>query len=1002
MANKALKGLTIKIGGDTSELLNSLKDVEKQGSDLSKELGQINRLLKLDPKNTELLAQKQKVLADAVSTTEKKLDTLREAEKQAQEQFKKGEISEAQYRALQREIIATEGKLNQYKNAVRETTEAQEKLANSADDAAKELDDQADKSRDADDAAEDLDDSTSGLASGGLAVLAAAATAAVSSIVALAEASREYRNEMAKLDTAFQNVGFSSEAATKTYEALQSVVGETEQAVEASNHLAKLAKSEAELTEWTEILTGVYATWGSSLQIEALAEAANETARVGTVTGAFADSINWAAAEGETFGVKMKEATEANEEWNKAVEEAASAEDYFNLALQECSSEQERQKLITKTLTKLYGSAATQFKKTNKEVIRSNEATEKWNKATAELGKSVEPVMTDIKELGVTLLEDFEEPLESVAEYIQDEVIPAIKSISKWVKENGPLIKDAIVGITAAMVAYKVAAFASTITQKGLTTAIKGTTIAQKALNLAQKASPWGLIAAGATAAVVGLFSYLKSLTKTVEKVDVLTKEERELAEAADEAAEAFREQTKATEDNLAKVTAEMDYVESLAEELKGLADASGKVKKADQARADFILGQLNEALGTEYKRTGDIIENYKELEQSIKDMIQTKKAELLLDAYNEQYVQAIQGQSEALANATLKEKEYNAALQELGATQETNAEKIDYYRNELDKGYIDDRTRYSYEQNIKKLQEEIDAAQANVNAKKEAWDQSAADYEAHTETVITFTEAQTAALEGNYETAVDLLSRKKKVQLEFSDTVDQETKNVVNALYKEAIDAGIKAKLFKENFENGVSGFTAEHVAEAEKAAEDAMDAFSDAYADAEGVGEDLGDGLTEGLENTRPSLLTKARSLVSGFLSAARKASETNSPSRKTMELGEDLGEGTVIGLDNKTKDVKRAATDQAGAILDAYRSEETNAQKALRRVADLQATRQVNNQMAAASSSDPILEKILSAIEKGQILTIDGDALVGATANNMDSALGRRRDLAARGAI
>ena len=80
MANKALKGLTIKIGGDTSELTKALDGVEKQGRSLSGELGQINKLLKLDPKNTELLAQKQKVLAGAISSTEKRLDTLKEAE----------------------------------------------------------------------------------------------------------------------------------------------------------------------------------------------------------------------------------------------------------------------------------------------------------------------------------------------------------------------------------------------------------------------------------------------------------------------------------------------------------------------------------------------------------------------------------------------------------------------------------------------------------------------------------------------------------------------------------------------------------------------------------------------------------------------------------------------------------------------------------------------------------------------------------------------------------
>ena len=177
MANKALKGLTIQIGADTSDVLDSLKDVEKKGGDLSKELGQINKLLKLDPKNTELLAQKQKVLADSISNTESKLDTLKEAEKQAQEQFKKGEISEAQYRALQREIIETESKLNKYKAAAKETAEAEKKLADGAEDVAEEMDDQADKTRDADEAADDLDDSAGSLASGGLAAMAAAAAA---------------------------------------------------------------------------------------------------------------------------------------------------------------------------------------------------------------------------------------------------------------------------------------------------------------------------------------------------------------------------------------------------------------------------------------------------------------------------------------------------------------------------------------------------------------------------------------------------------------------------------------------------------------------------------------------------------------------------------------------------------------------------------------------------------------------------------------------------------
>lgn len=109
-----IKGLTIEIGGETTGLSKALNDVNKISRNLSKELGQIERQLKFDPKNTTLLAQKQKVLGDQIAATSDKLAKLKDAEKQVQEQFKRGEVSEEQYRALQREIVATESKLGNY------------------------------------------------------------------------------------------------------------------------------------------------------------------------------------------------------------------------------------------------------------------------------------------------------------------------------------------------------------------------------------------------------------------------------------------------------------------------------------------------------------------------------------------------------------------------------------------------------------------------------------------------------------------------------------------------------------------------------------------------------------------------------------------------------------------------------------------------------------------------------------------------------------------------
>ena len=86
MASKTIKGLTVEIGGDTTKLGKALDNVGKQSKNLTGELRSINNLLKLDPTNTDLLAQKQKVLANAVDDTSKKLDILKEAEEQVQEQ----------------------------------------------------------------------------------------------------------------------------------------------------------------------------------------------------------------------------------------------------------------------------------------------------------------------------------------------------------------------------------------------------------------------------------------------------------------------------------------------------------------------------------------------------------------------------------------------------------------------------------------------------------------------------------------------------------------------------------------------------------------------------------------------------------------------------------------------------------------------------------------------------------------------------------------------------
>ena len=809
MGNKTIKGLTVEIGGDTTKLGKALDDVEKKSSSLSTELGQINKLLKMDPGNTELLAQKQKVLAEAVSTTREKLDKLKEAEKQVQAQFEKGEASEEQVRALQREIIATEKKLGSYENAVKETAEAVQKLGDNSDKAAEDVEDLADNSNKAEKEADDLGGTLDGSLSTGLKAVTALAAAASAAIIGCVEATHEYRTAMGKLDTAFTTSGHSQEAATKTYKELQSVLGETDQAVEAASHLAKLAKNETELETLTEALTGVYATFGASLPIEGLAEAANETAKVGQVTGSFADAINWANDESVDWKKILGQNTKALKAFEGAVAEGEKVEDAYTAALEACSSEQERQQLISGTLTTLYGGAAAQYKKTNKAVIEANKANEEWTATLAEVGEEVQPVVTDIKKLGVELLKNGKEPLKDVANFIRTDFIPMLSKASGWVTTNGPIIKTTIVGATAAWVAYKGACVAAVVSQEGLKAAIMATTVAQKALNLVQAATPWGIAAAAVMGVVTALYAYNMTVDESIPKVDALTEEERKLMTAADETAQSFRDQKAATDENMGSITSEMGHVQSLVNELQTLADASGKVKETDEARAQFILNELNNALGTEYTMTDGVIQKYADLKKNIDAVIQSKTANALLEAGNADYVAAIQAEGDAMHNLALKEKDYQAELE---------------YTKQVEQDYLDKRESIEaalqsamegtnvfeqayWSQKLGRLDADMQKQRDALSEKEEAYNQALSDYGNYHNTIMNYEEAQTAALEGNYNRTVEILKSKGGSYGKYADNVDQASRDAIDSLYKEAVDAGIEADRTKGNFEKGIKG---------------------------------------------------------------------------------------------------------------------------------------------------------------------------------------------------
>lgn len=1033
MANKALKGITIEIGGDTTKLDKALQNVNKKAANLSSELGEVNRLLKLDPGNADLLAQKQQILADAVANTQDKLEALREAEKQVQAQFERGEVSEEQYRALQREIIATEQKLDSYTKAAAETADELEKLGAESDNAAEQVDDVGDSADNAEESTRSLGDAMNGPLVTGLKAAAAAAGAVVTALVAAAESTREYRTAMGKLNTAFEDNGHTAEAATETYKELQSILGDTDQAVEASNHLAALTDNEQELSEWTEICTGIFAKFGDSLPIEGLTEAANETARTGTLTGGLTDAINWAADAGETFGVTLKKSTgfvklsekelkkltkaqkaeyEARKKqqdeidaYNKRIEEATSAEEFFQIALEDCTDEQERQKLITKTLTKLYKGAATEYKRTNKTVIEANKANEEWNATLAELGEEMDPLLTDIKKMGTSLLQDAQAPLKKMIDYVRNSVLPALTSAGNWIASNLPAIKAGLAGVVASLVAFEVASISATVAQNGLKSAIMATTAAQKIMDAATKATPWGLVATAVAGVVTALGLYAAANQEAAGNVDALTEEERELLEATNETAQAIRDQAAAADKQAQDGMAYMGHIQSLADELYELAGASGVVKQKDKERAEFILGELNNALGTEFTMVGNMISQYGSLKDAVNAAMEAKKANILLDAYAEAYAESIRKSNELLQNAALTQKDYES---QLAITKQAEKEYTDMLeeasmRRAAAKTREEQQALAYYNFTVENLQNAWEKEKGILSEKETAWNESQALYQENVEAINSYELAQSAVLQENYETAIAILSKKGTSYTNFADDVDDATADVLNTLQKEAIDAGIKAEQFKREFERGADGYTKEMVDEAEKGYKDALDEFSSAYADAYDVGEDLGAGMAAGSESKRGSLISKAKSLVNGFIAAARKAADSHSPSRKMIAFGEDLGEGAEIGLENSTKGIVATAKDQMARIMKAYTEpQDVPGQAVYRDIQRRTYQAQAQSYQATAGSTAAKLDKILAAIERGQVLTIDGDQLVGATADRLDTKLGQRRQLAARGAL
>lgn len=263
----------------------------------------------------------------------------------------------------------TEGYANKLENSIKANKNALSEMDAGTRDAITGL---SDLKNAADDAGDELEDIGKKLDVGILIDAADTFSNLSDKMMDAAEGSKEFMSIMGQLEVSSQNLGYTSEQTGETLKQLYGVLGDDQTAATATANLQALGLSQSELTSMTEGVIGAWAQYGDSIPIDSLAEAVNETAKVGNVTGTFADVLNWAGTN----------------------------EDEFNEKLQACSSESDRAKLILQELADQgLMKSADAFRENNKALIENNESGLSYQQTMAEMGEKILPILTIINEV---------------------------------------------------------------------------------------------------------------------------------------------------------------------------------------------------------------------------------------------------------------------------------------------------------------------------------------------------------------------------------------------------------------------------------------------------------------------------------------------------------------------------------------------------------------------------------------------------------------------------
>lgn len=372
-------GPRIGIDGE-AEFRKQLQQVNTSIKTLGSEMKAVTSSFIGQEDSIEALSAQNEVLTKSIDAQNDKLKQQQNFLERAKEKF--GDNAE-ETQKWQRAVNESTAELNKLQAQLRDNERAMENFGKETEEVEGSLEEAADAGVSFGDV---LKANVAGdLIVNGMQAIADVAMELASELWNLDEATKDYRAEQGKLITAFEANGHSARTAEKAYGALYKVIGDSGEATEAAQLLANLANNTADVNKWAKIAAGTAGQFGDALPITSLIEAANEAAKTGESVSALDDALNWIGIDAEDFGEQLA-ATKTQEE---------------------------RLKLITDTLSDAYDDAASSFKTTNAELIKTRENELALLDAQGEVGESVSVLKNQ-------LIEDFAPALGDVADAFSD------------------------------------------------------------------------------------------------------------------------------------------------------------------------------------------------------------------------------------------------------------------------------------------------------------------------------------------------------------------------------------------------------------------------------------------------------------------------------------------------------------------------------------------------------------------------------------------------------